>query len=235
MNRQNTSCHLALKSMQLGGVALALLVSASGCASSGGSAQEQEAKKWKEKARGYVKTPLALRDNQEGMEAKIGDLTRKNGQLAQQLADAQTEGQKSQASQAELDRMKQENAELRTAYEAQKSSAERDITPGIIFKVQIGAFQYFDLTKYFNDKQNFEGETQASLNRYTLGRFRDYDMAEAFRKDMAKLGIRDAFVVALRDGVRITIKEGRAGAGSPQTPAESATPAPPTPAKPKRR
>ena len=42
---------------------------------------------------------------------------------------------------------------------------------------------------------------------YMMGNFRDLANAEAFRDDIRKLGIKDAFVVPYIDGTRVTIEE----------------------------
>lgn len=163
-------------------------------------------KEWKTKAKQFSKNPLALRDNQENFKKKLDDLTKENETLQEQLREAEAEVGKAQSSFAQ---MQSENQELRTAYEAQKNAAEKDVRPGLIFKVQIGAFQYFDMSKYLKSTSNFEGESADNLNRYTVGNFRDMVMAEAFKKDLRKMGIRDAWIVPFRDGVRIQLREAK--------------------------
>lgn len=163
-------------------------------------------KEWKAKAKQFSKNPLALRDNQDNFKKKIDELTRENETLQEQLREAQAEVGKAQSSLAQI---QGENQELRTAYEAQKNVAEKGISPGLVFKVQIGAFQHFDMSKYLSETTNFEGESADNLNRYTLGNFRDLNMAEAFQKDMKKMGIRDAWIVPFRDGVRIQLREAK--------------------------
>jgi hypothetical protein len=78
---------------------------------------------------------------------------------------------------------------------------------GVFFEVQIGAFQHFDLSSYGEALMKFRVETKDELHKYTLGKFRKLDMAEAFRKDMERLGIKDAFVVAKINGERVSIRQ----------------------------
>ena len=80
---------------------------------------------------------------------------------------------------------------------------------GIFYEVQIGAFEHFDLTAYNQQLVNLRMQNVDGLNKYTLGKFRKFNDAEAFHKDVVKLGIQDAFIRASEDGKKITIKEAR--------------------------
>lgn len=78
---------------------------------------------------------------------------------------------------------------------------------GTHFEVQIGAFQFFDLHKYrpgFN--KSFQEERDADdLDKYTIAKFRSYIEAQAFKHDIIRLGIDDAWIVAKIDGKRVDI------------------------------
>ena len=78
---------------------------------------------------------------------------------------------------------------------------------GVFFEVQIGAFEYFDLEDYKEDFVKMNIDKSEQIDQYTLGKFRELDRALAFQKDIRKMGIRDAFVIAKVDGERVTIKE----------------------------
>ena len=79
-------------------------------------------------------------------------------------------------------------------------------TKGIIFKVQIGAFRNKDLSKYLNVSENFSGEKEGDLKKYTLGVFRDYWEADKFKKYLIEMGVKDAWIVSYRDGKRVPVK-----------------------------
>lgn len=80
---------------------------------------------------------------------------------------------------------------------------------GVFYEVQIGAFQYFDLNEYQESLQNLRGYKQDSLNKYVLGKFRDWNQAKLFLRDVRKMGVQDAFIVAKLDGTRVEIKQAR--------------------------
>lgn len=77
---------------------------------------------------------------------------------------------------------------------------------GAYFEVQIGAFQFFDLRKY---RPGFIGgmkeEYDQDLDKYTIAKFRNYTEADAFKRDMVRLGIDDAWIVGKIDGKRTDI------------------------------
>ncbi|MEN3040776.1 MAG: hypothetical protein ABDH66_04465 [Bacteroidia bacterium] len=188
-----------------------------------GDPQKQLKKEWKKKAKQYVKNPLALKAREESFQKQVQDrdnqiaeLQRRNRELSEQLVKLEDQ---LRARQYSVDSLQSEITRLKAAYEAEKKQARLDVMPGLIFKVQIGAFRLFDMRKYAQDNPFFEAEALGDINRYTVGRFRDLALAEAFQKDLKRLGIRDAWVVPFKDGVRITMKEAkemlaRSGSGS---------------------
>jgi DNA repair exonuclease SbcCD ATPase subunit len=83
---------------------------------------------------------------------------------------------------------------------------------GVVYKVQIGAFKNKDLSKYFNNNKNFSGEIDPDgTKKYTLGSFTDYWEADNFKKYLREMGVKDAWVVAYKDGKRINLKDALEG------------------------
>lgn len=79
---------------------------------------------------------------------------------------------------------------------------------GLVFSVQIGAFRNPIPADLFSDIVPVMGESAGGgLTRYTAGLFDDYGAADRARGQVRDRGYRDAFVVAYRDGVRITLAE----------------------------
>lgn len=122
------------------------------------------------------------------------------------------------ALQSENERVKREMEELNakvvqsTQTQNQVTNSSGGVVPGVIFKVQIGAFRNKDLSKYLNNSKNFSGDTDSDGTRkYTLGAFTDYWEADNFKKYLREMGVKDAWVVAYKDGTRISIKEALEG------------------------
>ncbi|MDF9798654.1 cell division protein FtsB [Catalinimonas alkaloidigena] len=78
---------------------------------------------------------------------------------------------------------------------------------GVFFEVQIGAFENFDLEKYKEGLAKLNIDYSGELDQYTLGKFRELEIAQDFAQDIRKMGIQDAFIVAKVDGERVTVKE----------------------------
>lgn len=175
--------------------------------------QKKLKKQWKKKARNYVKNPLSLQKMIDSYEKKIADKTAELDEANRALnqCNSKTDSLTLELNSKikELENLNMQYEQLAKALENAKNMQQNDITAGLIFKVQIGAFQYFDMNKYLSETKNFEGESADNLNKYTLGKFRDYDMASTFKKDIRKMGIRDAWVVPYMDGVRITMTEAK--------------------------
>lgn len=205
-----------------------MMVSVQSCGSKKGD--KAEYKKWKKKAKYYKKNPMALKAKEEGCQKEIAALTQKNKELNQRIQALQKElddcvtkyEQLLREKDAKYDSLVYEFKKLQTAVESRKvvtmptdesqpvkeQVVSQPIESGIMYRVQIGAYAKFKIDdRLANTEKNFTGESMDGLNKYMIGRFRNYESAREFRRDIIKLGIRDAFVVAYNDGVRITVSE----------------------------
>lgn len=83
---------------------------------------------------------------------------------------------------------------------------------GIVFKVQIGAFNKPVAENAFGTISPVTGETlpNSNLIRYTAGMFAAFDDASSARKELNGLNYKDAFVVAYCYGKRMSVTEARA-------------------------
>ncbi|HAN49779.1 MAG TPA: hypothetical protein DCQ08_02025 [Amoebophilaceae bacterium] len=81
---------------------------------------------------------------------------------------------------------------------------------GVVFKVQIGAYKKRDLSNVLEGKklqEVFEQERSKGINMYTLRHFRDYQKANQFKKELRVMGLKDAWIVAFKDGKRVPLKD----------------------------
>ena len=59
-----------------------------------------------------------------------------------------------------------------------------------------------------NNSANFSGEIgEDGLKRYSLGYFKDYWEANTFKKYLREMGVKGAFIVPFKDGVKVDIKD----------------------------
>lgn len=90
------------------------------------------------------------------------------------------------------------------------------IPTGIVYKVQIGAFRNAIPLDLFEGIQPVTAESAGNgITRYTAGLFIEFVNADAAKNEIRAMGYPDAFVVAFRDGKRISVAEARRGVTNP--------------------
>lgn len=178
---------------------------------------KKEKKEWKKKAKSYAKNPEELKNLMEDYQSLQGDVSRlqaDNNNFQSRLSDKDARISELQDDMAKLrSDLGTAKAEARKAKEAAKSDAssgktKKTVMKGVVFKVQIGAFRNKDLSKYFENHENFSGETdEDGTQKITLGQYTDYWEADTFKKYLREMGVKDAWIVPYKDGVRVPIKE----------------------------
>ena len=172
---------------------------------------KKEKKEWKKKAKQFAKNPESLKQFTEDKQDADNQVSSLNNQVKQ----LQTSVSNKDARIAELeDELAQSRSQLNAARSeiAQLKEtpvvAPNDYSKGIVFKVQIGAFKNKDLSKYFENNDNFGGtKADDGTQAYTIGIFRDYWEADTFKKYMREMGVKDAWIVPFKDGQRVDIKD----------------------------
>jgi len=117
----------------------------------------------------------------------------------------------------EIDKLNSENTILIEENKAMQAEAMKAasqpaapagpvVPEGISFKVQLGAYNS-NVTAVFDEEKYLQGERVEGRNKYVIGFFTDFENAKQAVKDFKKLGIKDAWFVPYKDGVRITDKE----------------------------
>jgi len=158
---------------------------------------KQESKVWKEKLKTMsVEEFKSLNEN----------LSRDEAKLTQYQKTTQENNTQTLSKDDELSVLKQKIKQL------EKETAEVDASDksdkGIVFKVQIGAFEKVDITAQANSKKtDLTAERDNNVKKYAVGYFRDYWQADKFKKCLQNQGITDAWIVAYKDGKRVDIKD----------------------------
>jgi TolA-binding protein len=180
------------------------------CTATGAFAQKKtkeekaQEKEWKKKMKDL--DPLqykALLEERDGLKTELTDLNSKVVSLEADLNAKNTDNEKL------LAQLKSAEQKL---VEEQKSNVTkgggRVGANGVVFKVQIGAFRNKDLTKYFDNSPNFSGDVDADgTKKYSLGYFGDYWEADTFKKYLREMGVKDAWLVAYKNGQRVEMKD----------------------------
>ncbi len=77
----------------------------------------------------------------------------------------------------------------------------------LVYAVQIGAFEEKNLSMYSDNFVNFKEIKSEGYNKYALGNFETLEEAKRFRRELVKLGFRNAFIGSYQNGKRIKIEE----------------------------
>ena len=111
---------------------------------------------------------------------------------------------------ARNEKLLSENQIMRSQVESYKLELEDEFPQtknkdGVWYEVQIGAFKNFDLDQYRDSLVNMQIDVN-SLQRISLGSFNKYALANKFKKDLRRMGLKDAFIIGKIDGERVDIK-----------------------------
>ncbi len=175
---------------------------------------KSEKKEWKKKAKDMKKHPENLKtlsEDKQVADTKVVDLSGKVREMEGTISDRDARITELEDM---LSRMRGElascNSSLVKLRETPPAPSPMDFSKGVVFKVQVGAFKNKNLAKYFDNNPNFGGEAgkePTDPQKLTIGIFRDYWEADTFKKYMREMGVKDAWIVPYRDGVRVEIKD----------------------------
>ncbi len=196
-------------------IALSLLIGFSASA----QMSKEEKKEWKTKYKAYKKDLEGFRT----MVEENGTLRSQLSTTKRQLSTLQSQMGDKDAKIAELqDQVTRSRAQVAAARDAEQAAkSELGSKPrakpavstspmsedGVVFKVQIGAFNKKDLSKFFDNNPMFSGQDENGMQKITIGFFRDYWEADTFKKYVREMGVKDAWIVPFKDGKRVPIKD----------------------------
>ncbi len=173
-----------------------------------------EKKEWKKKAKQYAKNPATLKQLTEDKQVADNSVVDLSGQLKNLQSTISDKNAKIAELEDQISRMRSELNSTKAELAQLKAAPvvnPMDFSKGVVFKVQVGAFKNKDLSKYFENNPNFGGEAadkdKGEPQKITIGIFRDYWEADTFKKYMREMGVKDAWIVPYRDGVRVEIKD----------------------------
>jgi high-affinity Fe2+/Pb2+ permease len=178
-----------------------------------GQVSREEEKFWKDKAKMYKKNPLSLKAEFENFQDQIRDLKKRNKELMAQSGSSESSELVDSLRWAliqmegELQAQRSQKEKLEKAYQAQKKVNDAGVQTGLVYRVQIGAYVFYEMENSPENSGDFLTERAEGFNKYVIGSFRTYDDAGQFRDELQKMGMNDAWVVPYVDGVRVTIDE----------------------------
>lgn len=90
--------------------------------------------------------------------------------------------------------------------DASATEDQDDYSEGTVYRVQVGAFRNKDLMKFVGHRRFHAEEDADGVKKYTIAAFRDYWEADLFKKYMREMGVKDAWIVAYKDNIRVQIE-----------------------------
>ncbi len=176
---------------------------------------KEEKKEWKAKYKAYkkdlegfkelVEENGSLKGQLSNTKNQLNDLKSKSGDKDARISDLQDENARMKSQVAAANASAQE---ARNSLSSKPAAAPSPMsTDGVVFKIQVGAFEKKDLSNFFDNNPMFSGETEEGMQKITLGFFRDYWEADTFKKHLREMGVKDAWIVPYKDGVRVPIKD----------------------------
>jgi hypothetical protein len=178
---------------------------------------KEEKKEWKTKYKAYKKDLEGFKELVE----ENGTLKSQLSTTKRQLSTLQSQMGEKDSKIAELqDQLTRAQAQIAAAKEAEMAAknalgTQKPVTitkspvsmDGVVFKVQIGAFEKKDMSKFFDNNPMFSGEDENGMQKVTVGFFKDYWEADTFKKHLREMGVKDAWIVPYKDGKRVPIKD----------------------------
>lgn len=83
---------------------------------------------------------------------------------------------------------------------------------GVVFSVQVGIVERQEVAHKFAKSAILVKDASSGTTRVMMGAFRNFASADVLKEQMRELGIKDAWVVAYKDGQRISISTAMAAA-----------------------
>lgn len=179
-----------------------------------GQLSKNDKQKLKNELKGYMSDLEGYKAKKEDLQMTLDSNEAQIKRLKDELAYTamnQTEMQnKVEAYEKEVNKLRSENEELKTWNDSTANEAMGATVPGAInsekgtvYKIQVGNYKEFNLTKYFETPRYIGYEEANGTNRYIISSFTDRKVAFNFLEDIKRLGIKDAFVTKYIDGKRV--------------------------------
>jgi len=173
---------------------------------------KQEKKEWKTKYKAYKKDLEAFKnlvEENSSMKSQINNTKGQISSLQSQIADkdAQISDLQSQTRKLQNDVSSSQLARRKAEADLAAKPATGNWDTGVVFRVQIGAFKKGDASEYGEGNEEFNTENADGMQKVTLGNYRDYWVADKFKKYLRGMGVTDAWIVPYKDGERVAIKD----------------------------
>ncbi|SHJ92695.1 hypothetical protein SAMN04488028_102175 [Reichenbachiella agariperforans] len=171
---------------------------------------KQESKEWKKRIKALSPEQYkALLEENKSLKGQLSSLKKEVAGVDDRISekDDQIADYQDQVSSLRKELSEAKKNASKPSDEGQVASRSSVPKNGVFFKVQIGAFKKKDLSEFSQNNPSFEIDGEDGTMRYTIGTFKDYWEADTFKKYLREMGVKDAWIVAYKDGNRVPIKQ----------------------------
>ena len=86
-------------------------------------------------------------------------------------------------------------------------NCEYEMTDGVVFKVQIGAYNEKEIPRELDQSANLDIEGTGDMDKIVVGQFREFYKADALQAHLRDIGVEGAWIVAYEDGQRVDLEK----------------------------
>lgn len=167
-----------------------------------GGLTKEEYKNWKQQKKEMSPEAFkSLVEDKDKLSQENFNLIEKLSYIEQQVSNKDNE----------IDRLARQVISLSTEQNQQaeesQNSYRNEWDKGLVFRVQLAAFDDLDLRNLTENGSDMKIIDEDGYIKYILGQFRDYEMADQFKKKLRKIGVKEAWIVPYKDGNRVPLKE----------------------------
>lgn len=146
----------------------------------------------------------AVQEQRDEIAADLSMCRQRTNNLEANLSELRAEAAENEQLVRQLASAKNTIAELTNQVE----QCETELTDGVVFKVQIGAFKQRNIPVQLDQSVNLDiEETQEGMDKMMVGQFREYDKADELQKHLRAMGVNNAWIVAYENGQRVNLEE----------------------------
>jgi len=166
---------------------------------------KKEKKEWKKKMKSL--DPEDFKNMTEENSALQGQVNSMNSQVSNLQSTLSEKNARIAQLQDKVNSLETQVEDFTTKDISETENSTRS-AKGVVFKVQIGAYANNDLSAYTANSEDMATEAgNDGTQKYTLGNFADYWEADKFKKELRRMGVKDAWIVPYKDGQRVPMKD----------------------------
>lgn len=152
----------------------------------------------------------ALQTQQEDLQQQLNQCQQRSGNLESRNSALEGEIESLQSLRSENRNLEDQLASAKSSISnlnQQIKNCPEAMTDGVVFKVQIGAYQQRDIPEELDQSVNLDVEEEGEMDKVVVGQFREYLVADKLKKQLRAMGVEEAWIVPYKDGNRVKLEQ----------------------------